>query len=46
MAAAEPAGLVPAHGLPLVHAQGRVCSLRLLGRAMIFFDLVDPDVQP
>jgi hypothetical protein len=46
LAASEPSGPVPDHGLPLVHARGRVCSMRVLGRAMIFFDLVDPGVQP
>ena len=46
LAASEPSGPVPGHGLPLVHARGRVCSLRMLGRAMLFFDLVDPGVQP
>lgn len=46
LAASEPSGLVPPHGLPLVHARGRVCSLRMLGRAMQFFDLVEPGVQP
>lgn len=45
VAAAEPQGPVPDHNLPLVHVMGRVCSLRILGRAMIFFDLVHPDVQ-
>lgn len=46
LAASEPSGPVPGHGLPLVHVRGRVCSLRMLGRAMLFFDLVDKSVQP